>query len=219
MLKVSVKVCGIQTLEEAQIVADSGADYMGFLLGLTHLAEDKTTPEMAARIINNLRHTSIKPVMVTHLLDAQSISEIAEHTGVKAIQIHDDLSDDGIKLLRKNHPSLTLIKAVHVEDETTTAKAMHYAHMPELDILLLDSRTTNRLGGTGKTHDWNISKDIVGACKKPVWLAGGLNPENVADAVGKVCPAGVDANSGLEAPDGTKSKEKIEAFVKNAKGP
>ena len=218
----SVKVCGIQTLEEAKMAAASGADYLGFLLGLTHTAEDKTTPEAAAAMIQSLKNTASKAVMVTHLLDAEHISEIATRTGVHAIQIHDDLSDAGIRSLRTAQPSLLLIKAVHVEAhgeaDTAFKKAMHYANMPELDVLLLDSRTTDRLGGTGKTHDWSISRQICQTSPKPVWLAGGLKPANVTKAVQEVSPAGVDANSGLETLSGAKCPEKIRNFVQNAKG-
>ena len=84
------------------------------------------------------------------------------------------------------------------------------------DALLLDSRTKDRLGGTGITHDWNISKEIVAKSKVPVILAGGLTEKNVYDAVKKVKPFGVDVNSGVE-DNGWKSYEKVLKFVEDSK--
>jgi phosphoribosylanthranilate isomerase len=210
------KICGIQTLEEAQMALDAGATTLGFLVGLTHKAEDEISAELAAEIITQLPQ-NIDKVMVTHLLDAAEIATIADELGVTVIQIHDDLDDAGIKTLKAKLPHIKLIKAVHVMGEDAVAHAKHYDNMPELDALLLDSRTHDRLGGTGLTHDWNISKAIVDACEKPVWLAGGLGDHNVADAVKKVRPAGVDVNSGVEDATGAKDLQKVQGFIQNAK--
>ena len=211
------KICGIQTLEEAQMAIDAGATTLGFLVGLTHKAEDKISAEDAADIIAQLPKT-IDTVMVTHLLEADKIAEIAQKLGVTVIQIHDDLDDAGIQALKTALPHIKLMKAVHVMGEDAVAHAQHYDSMPELDALLLDSRTHDRLGGTGLTHDWNISKAIVQACTKPVWLAGGLGPHNVAEAVKKVRPAGVDVNSGVEDATGAKDPQKVRGFIDGAKG-
>lgn len=215
-MQFTVKACGIQTHNEAEMAIDAGVDYLGFLIGLTHKAEDKTTAGTTAEIIKNLPG-HVTPVMVTHLLDPEEIFVLAEKAGVRAIQIHDDLPCEGIRHLRSKLPDITLIKAVHVQSSEAIEKAHQYSQMPELDIILLDSRTPDRLGGTGLTHDWDISREIVQKSKKPVWLAGGLTPDNVQEAVRKVLPAGVDANSGLEGPDGIKSEEKLKAFVLNAR--
>lgn len=212
----SFKICGIQTLEEAQMAIEAGATTLGFLVGLTHKAEDKISAEKAAAIIAQLPKT-IDTVMVTHLLDAAEIATIAAQLGVTVIQIHDDLDDAGIKALKAALPKVKLIKAVHVMGEDAVDRAKHLDAMPELDALLLDSRTQDRLGGTGLTHDWNISKAIVNACNKPVWLAGGLGPHNVAEAVQKVRPAGVDVNSGVEDATGAKDPVKVRGFVEGAR--
>jgi phosphoribosylanthranilate isomerase len=149
--------------------------------------------------------------MVTHLLDAEKIIEIARKTGVSAIQVHDDLPIEGMKKLRQALPDTELIKAIHVTGPQAAEKAKLYESYA--DFLLLDSRTADRLGGTGLTHDWNLSRQIVGASSIPVILAGGLNPENVAMAIRTVAPAGIDANSGLEDLQGRKDPVKLESFA------
>jgi phosphoribosylanthranilate isomerase len=82
---------------------------------------------------------------------------------------------------------------------------------------LLDTRLEYKIGGTGKTHDWQISKEIVKTCKKSVFLAGGLTPENVIDAITKVNPYCVDVNSGVKAKPRIKDHEKLRLFIQNAK--
>ena len=206
-----IKVCGIQSLDEARGAVEAGANTIGLLLGLTHLAEDKIAPETSKIIVASLSK-SIRSVMVTHLLDADEIAEIANYVGVSAIQIHDALSVEGMKKLRILLPGRTLIKAVHVTGKDAILHAKKYgAHS---DFLLLDSRTKDRLGGTGLTHDWKISQEIVRSVQKPVILAGGLNPDNIVEAIEMVQPAGIDANSGLENPDGRKNFEKIKIFAR-----
>lgn len=205
-----IKVCGIQSVGEAIGATHAGANTIGLLMGITHTAEDTITIETGRDIVRAVP-ASIRTVMVTHLLDVDEIERVAGITGVSAIQIHDELPVDGLAALRKRMPGIELIKAVHVlgEDAIGHARVLSaYA-----DMLLLDSRTQDRLGGTGLTHDWTLSRKIVEVVDVPVILAGGLNPDNVESAIRFVGPAGIDANSGLEHPDGSKDFEKIKRFV------
>ncbi|RRA99806.1 phosphoribosylanthranilate isomerase [Larkinella rosea] len=206
-----IKVCGIQTVAEALGAIDAGANTLGFLIGLTHRAEDGISAATGKTIVEAVPD-HIRTVLVTHLLDAAEIAEIARSVGVRAIQIHDDLPVVGVLELRRLLPDVELIKAIHVTGEDALQKAQEYEEY--VDRLLLDSRTKDRLGGTGQTHDWNLSRKIVQTVSIPVILAGGLKPENVATAIGQVRPAGIDANSGLEQPDGTKDFDKIRAFAR-----
>lgn len=210
LLQPFIKVCGIQSVDEAKGAIAAGANTIGLLLGLTHLAEDKIDTDTGCRIAASVP-SSIRTVMVTHLLDAAEIASIAQEVDVTAIQIHDDLSIEGIKELRALMPRVELIKAVHVMGNDAVQTAKDYAS--HVDMLLLDSRTKDRLGGTGLTHDWNISRKIVLAAGKPVILAGGLKPDNISAAIAQVGPAGIDANSGLEKPDGSKDFDKIALFA------
>lgn len=217
-----IKICGIQNLQEARLCLRNGADSLGFLLELTHKAEDKVTTEQAKAIIRQLP-PDVNTVMVTHSLDWNRIVEVAKETGVKAIQIHDDLPIDDIKRVRAALPETTLLKAVHVpsaevstrERDAAIDKAKQYAHV--VDALLLDSRTKDRLGGTGVIHDWDTSRRIVQEVEKPVILAGGLNSENVLQSIETVHPFGVDLNSGVEDKNGKKAPSKVRAYCQAAR--
>lgn len=211
-----VKMCGINKIEYAEMAVSLGADYLGFLVGITHLAEDKLTNEEAKIIINEVDFKNSTPIAVTHLQDAKSIIKTMREIGVNAVQIHDDITVDGIKEIRNAIPDCYIIKAIHVyENERSLEKAQSFEEY--VDALLLDSRTTDRLGGTGKTHDWNVSSKIVTTVKKPIFLAGGLTADNVLQAIEKVRPYGVDVNSGVET-DGKKDFDKMSKFIRLARG-
>ncbi len=207
------KICGIRNLSDAQTAIRAGANAVGFLVGITHLAEDKISKEEAKDIIAQLP-PFVSAVLVTHLTDKNEIVELAKYLGVGTVQIHDYIPPRDLQFVKDNLPFCKIIKAVHVMDRE---KALEMVKDFEgvCDALLLDSRTEDRLGGTGKTHDWNISREIVSKSKVPVILAGGLNEDNVYDAVKKVKPFGVDVNSGVEI-DGWKSFEKVFKFVHDA---
>jgi len=208
-----IKVCGIQTLEEATGAVKAGANTLGFLLGVPEYVEDKITPEIAKQIVASVPE-GVRTVMVTHLLKVNEIVDIAEYTGVNAIQVHNDLDTEGMKQLQQNLHNIELIKAIHVLDHSAVDQAKMYE--PCSDMILLDTKVKDRIGGTGKTHDWNISKEIVNKLNIPVILAGGLNPQNIKEAIMKVKPSGIDANSGLEHEDGLKDFEKIRLFAREA---
>lgn len=209
-----VKVCGIRNLNDALTALRSGADALGFLVGITHLAEDKIPAEDAAKIIAQLP-PFVSTVMVTHLTDRDEIVSVAKELNVTTVQIHDYISPDDVAYVKEQLPMCKVIKAVHIQDEQRALELMH-SFEPVCDALLLDSRTKSRLGGTGIVCDWDICRKIVDECQIPVILAGGLTADNVAEAVRKTRPYGVDANSGLETPDGWKDADKIRRFVANA---
>lgn len=210
------KICGINTWENARIALDCGADALGFLVGITHLAEDKIEVEDAKKIIDKLP-PFVSTVTVTHLQDPKKIVEMCKYLGVTTLQIHDYISPEEVAFCKEELKLVKIIKAVHVLDGNKQG-TIDMAHSFEkvADALLLDSRTAERLGGTGKTHDWNISKEIVEQLNIPVMLAGGLTDQNVYDAVKKVRPYAVDVNSGVEIA-GDKDWDKVYGFITNAK--
>jgi len=108
-------------------------------------------------------------------------------------------------------PDRKFIKAIHVNIDDAVEKAMFYK--PIVDAILLDTRTEDRLGGTGIAHDWNLSKKIKETLSCPVILAGGLSPLNVETAIKIVNPYGVDANSKLKNAEGTKDRKKVKDFI------
>jgi len=189
------------------------ANAVGFLVGLTHLAEDKIHKDDAKAIIAQLP-PFVSSVLVTHLTDRDEIIALATELRVNTIQIHDYMSPADIIFVRKKMANCKIIKAIHIIDEAEAIQMMHDFEYT-CDALLLDSRTKGRLGGTGLVHDWNISKHIVSESKIPVILAGGLTEKNVFDAVKKTMPFGVDVNSGVET-DGWKNYAKVKEFISEA---
>jgi phosphoribosylanthranilate isomerase len=209
-----LKICGIQTPAEARAAVDAGATAIGMLVGLTHKAEDEIDEIRAREITVGLPGT-VESVMVTHLLDEAAIARLARFIGVRAVQVHDDLPPASMRSLAAFLPGVRLIKAVHVTGSDAIERACSYATVA--DALLLDSRTHDRLGGTGLTHDWTISRRLVEAVAPvPTYLAGGLKPENVEDAIMTVGPAGVDVNSGVEDSQGIKDLGRMYSFLSKA---
>ena len=210
-----VKVCGIRTWEEADAALDCGATALGFLVGLTHRAEDEIDAATGHGIVRRLP-AHAEAVLVTHLLDPERVAALAASVGARTIQVHGEMAIPGLRRLRALAPSARLLKAVHVTGEDALGRTLDYA--ADADALVLDSRTADRLGGTGLTHDWSVSARIVNAVAPlPVYLAGGLRPENVAEAIARVRPAGVDVNSGVEDATGRKDAAKMRAFVARAR--
>lgn len=209
-----LKICGIRSSEEAALALASDATALGFLLGLTHRAEDGIGALRAARIIRGLPPEA-ETVLVTHLPDPEAIARLATVTGAGTVQAHGDLPVEGLWRLRSLLPGRRLIRCLHVTGPEAIRRAL--AHAADADALLLDSRTTDRLGGTGRTHDWSISRAIVEAVAPlPVYLAGGLRPDNVEEAIRTVRPAGVDVNSGVEDASGGKDPVKLREFLRRA---
>ena len=212
---VFVKICGIQSREEARAALDCGATALGFLIGLTHRAEDAIGAAEARAIIDQLP-SEAEAVLVTHLRDPERVAHLSATIGVRTIQVHDDMTIPDLQRLRVLASGARLLKAVHVTGEDALGRALSYAGAA--DALVLDSRTADRLGGTGLTHDWSVSARIVEAVTPlPVYLAGGLRPENVGEAVARVRPAGVDVNSGVEDARGRKDAQKMREFVARAR--
>ena len=210
-----VKICGLQTWEEASAALDCGATALGFLIGLTHRAEDGIDAATACGIVERLP-AGAEAVLVTHLRDPGRVAYLAASIAARTIQVHDAMAVPDLRRLRALAPGARLLKAVHVTGEDAVGHAL--VHAVVADALVLDSRTAHRLGGTGRTHDWSVSARIVAAVAPlPVYLAGGLRPENVAEAIARVRPAGVDVNSGVEDAGGRKDTAKMRAFVDRAR--
>jgi len=153
--------------------------------------------------------------LLTSLTDAEQLAGQHARCGTSTIQLCDTLSDAEWRKLREAlDNSVKLVGVIHVWDETALAEAGRVAQFA--DWLLLDSGRPadmqKTLGGTGQTHNWEISRRIVQAIKKPVLLAGGLNPSNVQDALRRVQPFGVDICSGIRSNDRLDS-QKLSAFV------
>jgi phosphoribosylanthranilate isomerase len=212
-----IQVAGVSSLEEALFCHKVGVDALGFTLELPHGIHDGLTTETAARIVSRLPK-AVLPVVITYLTEADAACRLVTTVRAAAIQLHGGMSDRELNRFRGECPHVKTIGRVTVAGETAVADTARF-HPPLWDAIILDSLdpNTGRTGATGLVHDWDVSTRIVKTANLPVILAGGLNPNNVAEAIYKVRPYGVDAHTGLEESDGTRSFRKIEAFARAAK--
>jgi phosphoribosylanthranilate isomerase len=152
------------------------------------------------------------------LQDSTSIIDQQRRLGVNTIQICDRLTDGTYQDLREALPGVSLVQVVHVTGPEAVDEAIAVA--PYVDAVLLDSGNQSlavkELGGTGRTHDWSLSRRIRESIEVPLFLAGGLNPSNVAAAIREVQPFGVDVCSGLRT-GGRLDREKLKAFFTRMK--
>lgn len=212
-----IKICCIATIDEAWLAINLGASAIGLVSEMPSgpgvISED-AIEQIAARI---------PPGVSTFLLTCKStVAEIINQQNrlrTNTIQICDRLEPGSHELLRKALPGITLAQVVHVLGSESVDEARDLA--PHVDAILLDSgnqsKAVKELGGTGRVHDWNISKQIREAVAVPVFLAGGLNASNVAEAIAQVRPFGVDVCSGVRTDgklDGLKLRSFFEAVAR-----
>lgn len=209
-----VKICGNRSFRDVDLAVRHGADAIGLIVGTKFVSEDEISAGLAKEIVAALP-AFVTSVLVTHLQGCSEILDLYHVVLPGAIQLHNDLSLDVIKELRFRIPQVKLIKAIHILDESSIQEALSFSS--DVDALLLDSRTANRIGGTGMTHDWSVSQRIVSQIKTPVILAGGLTPANVREAIQTVRPFAVDVNSGVDHENGEKDPEKIHHFTQNSR--
>lgn len=211
-LVVRIKICGIRSAADARLAERLGAHAVGVLVGRVHASADFVEPAEADRIARGVG-PFVVPVLVTHTEEADALVRLAGAVACPVVQVHSDLDRAALGELRRRLAPRKIIGKVSVEDETALERARDIA--PSVDAIVLDSRdrSTNRVGGTGHVHDWSISARIVAVSDVPVILAGGLTPENVAEAIRVVRPWGVDVNSGVKGSDGRKDEDRVRRFI------
>ncbi len=149
--------------------------------------------------------------------NANNIIELTKYIGNTVIQLHSDIREDQVEIIKKELPEVKLVRLIHVSTDGTICS--DYKNMKHADFYLLDSFNlkTNQVGGTGLTHDWIKSGELIKILDKPTFLAGGLNPNNVKQAIQMAHPYGVDVNSGCKNSQGNKDEQKVVDFVSIAK--
>ena len=211
MVRTRVKICCISSEEEASWAIEAGADALG-LVG--HMPSGPGVIDDA--LIASIAAT-LPPSIGSFLLTSETHSEeiIAHHSKVhtNTLQLVDALEDENYQAIRKALPGVKIVQVVHVLGDESVDEALKIAD--QVDALLLDSGNPNKeikeLGGTGRVHNWTISRTIVEQSPKPVFLAGGLNPENVRRAVETVQPFGLDLCSGVRT-NGNLDRLKLNQF-------
>lgn len=211
-MRTRVKICCISSVAEAQAAIAAGADAIGLVSAMPSgpgVIEEGLIAEIAA---------AAPPALGTFLLTSEvepaAIVAQQHRCGVNTIQLCDALDAVAYRVLREALPGIALVQVIHVRGESDVAEAMDVA--PKVDGLLLDSGNptapVKELGGTGRVHDWVLSRRIVAEAPCPVFLAGGLNPDNVAEAIQHVGPYGVDLCTGVRT-DGALDAAKLKAFM------
>lgn len=212
------KICGISNLEIAERVLSFGPDAIGIYCWTNpdkgRNFTDKETAKQIAQLATRSAIQSFYLMYEDGPITAENAYEDCSFIGNTHLQVVGDMSTQEMVKLKRLLPSLSIVKRVGVSGPESVTEAKLYDACDDVDQLLLDSSAgTVARGGTGRTHDWNISRQIVEACQKPVWLAGGIRLTNVDDAMGSVHPYGIDVETGVQLPDGAKDYDAIEKFI------
>ena len=208
-----VKICCIASVAEAWLAIEQGASAVGLVSAMPSgpgpIAEELIA-EIAAKI-----PPGVSSFLLTCRQDVAAIIDQQRRLRVNTIQICDRLPSGSYAQLRVVLPGVSLVQVVHVTGPEAVDEAIAIA--PEVDAILLDSGNQSlpikELGGTGRTHDWRLSRTIRESIDVPLYLAGGLKPENVAAAIREVQPFGIDVCSGLRT-EGRLDPQKLAAFFK-----
>lgn len=206
-----VKVCCIASLEEAWLAIDHGASAVGLVSRMP--SGPGVIPEERIAAIAAALPPGVASFLLTSLQDAQSIVAQQRRLRASTLQVCDRLEDGTYRELRQALPGIALVQVVHVTGPESIDEALAVA--PQVDGILLDSGNPSapvkELGGTGRRHNWGVSRRIREAVAVPVFLAGGLRPENVAEAVREVGPFALDVCTGVRT-DGRLDAAKLAAF-------
>ena len=214
-MNIRIKICCIASIEESRTAIEFGASAIG-LVGKMPSGPGPIPDDLIRQIA-----LSVPPPISTFLLTSEtSVDEIIKHhkrTLTNTIQIVDLLATGTYTELKSALPSVRIVQVIHVLNEKSVDLAVRLSE--NVDALLLDSGNPNlrikELGGTGRVHDWKLSKNIRDNSRCPVFLAGGLKPDNVKQAILEVQPFAVDVCSGVRT-EGKLDREKLKDFFHNA---
>lgn len=207
-----IKICCISSHDEAALALEAGADILGLVSAMPSgpgVIDESRIASIAAAVPQ-----SAQTFLLTSLCDTDAIVEQHRRCGTTGIQLCDALPPGSLPRLRDALPSVRLVQVIHVTGDASYDEAMSAAR--DADALLLDSGNPSlrvkELGGTGRVHDWAISRRICSEAGVPVFLAGGLGADNVAEALQRVGASGVDICSGVRT-DGKLDREKLSRFI------
>jgi len=210
-VKTKVKVCCIKSREEAQLAIRYGASALGFVSAMPSGPGPISEDQIAAII--PFVPPGIASFLLTSQTNAAAIVRQQQETKANTLQLVDAVPSSVYSELRAALPGVTIVQVIHITGAESLEEAKAVA--PLVDALLLDSGNPNlpvkELGGTGRVHDWTLSKTIRQHVTVPVYLAGGLRPENVAEAIRFVRPYAVDLCSGVRT-NGNLDEAKLAAF-------
>jgi phosphoribosylanthranilate isomerase len=203
-----VKICGNTDYENARLAIDLGADYLGFIFAPS--SKRVITPEKVGEILLKLPDfRNIVGVFCNQ--PKKEVEQIAAHLGLKFLQFHGE--ETALYCESFMEKGFEVIKTFHVKDAMSLKRIDEY----NVSAFLFDTYSHSEKGGSGVSFDWSIIEDKPYVHDK-LFLAGGLNPENVTEAIGKIHPFAVDVASGVESGTGAKDPHRLQAFIERAKG-
>lgn len=207
------KICCISNAEEAQAAIRAGASAIG-LVGPMPSGPGVIDDSLIRAIAASIPHP-IATFLLTSETDAEAIIKHHRKVNTSVIQLVDKPQTGAYKIIKQAIPWLKIVQVIHVINQNSVNQALEIA--PQVDALLLDSGNPNlntkELGGTGRVHNWELSRTIIDKSPVPVFLAGGLNAENVSEALKKVRPFALDICSGVRT-NGRLDQQKLDAFVR-----
>lgn len=215
-----VKICGISNEIDALTAVRAGADAIGLVMGGRVLPVEVEPYAQHVRQMIKKFPEGVDSFLVTHLMDADDILALAAYIGSTGIQVSEDIALDEMKKVRKG-TTRKIIKTVVANDAQATVKLAKYE--PYCDYFLLDSRNGGYTGGTGSENDWTRCAELIKLTSTPVFIAGGLNPDNVSEAIRITKPYGTDVSTGVSSygdnylKKDRKDAAKIEIFIARSK--
>jgi phosphoribosylanthranilate isomerase len=208
-----VKICCIASEAEAALAVSMGASAIGLVSRMP--SGPGPIPESRIRDIARTVPPGVSTFLLTSETTAEPIIAQQQYTGANTLQLVDEVAPSVYAALRDALPGVRIVQVVHVRDERALAEARQLSLL--VDAILLDSGNPSlsikELGGTGRAHDWAVSRKIRDAVQIPIYLAGGLNLGNVGQAIAQVQPFGVDVCSGLRT-DGHLDASKLQQFMR-----
>lgn len=210
-----IKICANTSIEDACLAADLGADAVGFVFAPS---SRRVTPQQVALIVPHLP-ASVEKIGVFVETSFDEIAAAVETAGLTGAQLHWNAPVQLTAQLRERFGAgLRIVRTIHFTIGEPAPLLTAMDPDDDVDAILVDSRTTTASGGTGQKFDWDqAATTLFHASTRPVIAAGGLTPENVAEAIGILKPWGVDVASGVEAMPGKKDPAKLRAFIENAR--
>ena len=213
-----IQIAGVRDRLEAELLVECGVRYLGFPLRLP-VNEDDLTETEAARLIRSIRPPA-RGVLITYLDKANAIVDFMAELGASVVQLHGDICRGELQKLRQARPDIRVIKSLVVgKGDTADLEERVGGFAGFVDAFITDTfdPATGASGATGKTHDWRISRELRALSPKPLILAGGLDPDNVREAIAFVRPSGVDTHTGVEDAEGRKDPVKVRTFLAEAR--
>jgi phosphoribosylanthranilate isomerase len=212
-VRTRLKVCCISSLLEARQAVAAGADALGLVAAMPSGPGPIADEQIAA--IARATPPPVATFLLSSRTDPEGLLAHARACGTSVLQLVDAVPDQAYRALRAGLPALKLVQVIHVEGRAALDEALRVA--PLVDALLLDSgrpsAAVRELGGTGRVHDWSVSRAIVEAVALPVFLAGGLSASNVGRAIAEVRPYGIDLCSGVRS-EGRLDPARLAALVR-----